>query len=263
MPGFAGLFALALCPGMPEPKRSAEDDPKSHPRHNPMKTFLERRFYFAMAVLTAAVVVIGFAPKFDARMLHPSHPAPISLWVHTVVFTGWVILLLVQTGLVQAGKASLHRTLGMASSILGVVLPIVGAWVAIDTGHEKVLEGKTGGESFLLVPLSDMVFFAALFGLGLWWRKRPELHRRLMLLASVSLTVAAFARFPKYIVPGGHFNIACDLMILLAVGRDLVVDRRVHRVYLIGLPLLILGQVTTELVRQSAWWLSVASSILK
>ena len=228
-----------------------------------MKKFLERRFYFAMAVLTAAVVVIGFVPKFSEKMLHPPYPTPLSLWIHTVIFSGWVILLVVQTGLIQVGRVSLHRTLGMSSAILGVVLPFVGAWVAIETGHEKVLQGKTGGESFLLVPFSDMLFFAVLFGLGMWWRKRPELHRRLMLLASVSLTVAAFARFPKYIVPGGHFNIACDLMILLAVGRDLVVDGRVHRVYLIGLPLLVLGQATTEWVRQSAWWLSVASSILK
>ena len=228
-----------------------------------MKKFLEHRFYFAMAVLTAAVVVVGFAPNFGPKMLHPAHPAPLSLWVHTGVFSGWVILVLVQTGLIQASKVSLHRTLGMSTAILGVVLPIVGVWVAIDTGHAKVLQGKAAGESFLLVPFSDMFFFVVLFGLGMWWRKRPELHRRLMLLASVSLTVAAFARFPRYIVPGGHFNIACDLMILLAVGRDLVVDGRIHRVYLIGLPLLILGQATTELVRQSNWWLSVASSILK
>jgi uncharacterized membrane protein YozB (DUF420 family) len=228
-----------------------------------LKKFLAHRFYFVMAVLTAAVVVIGFAPNFSPKMLHPAHPAPLSLWVHTGVFSGWVILVLVQTGLIQASQVSLHRTLGMSTAILGVVLPIVGVWVAIDTGHEKVLQGKAAGESFLLVPFSDMFFFAVLFGLGMWWRKRPDLHRRFMLLASVSLTVAAFARFPRSIVPGGHFNIACDLMILLAVGRDLAVDGRVHRVYLIGFPLLILGQATTELVRQSAWWLSVAGSILK
>jgi len=107
---------------------------------------------------------------------------------------------LVQTGLIQASKVSLHRTLGMSTSILGVVLPMVGVWVAIDTGHEKVLQGKAAGESFLLVPFSDMFFFAVLSGL-VWWRKRPELHRRLMLLASVSLTVAAFARFPDTSCP--------------------------------------------------------------
>ncbi len=228
-----------------------------------MKTFLQRRFYFAMAVLTAVVVVIGFVPKFGARMLHAPHPVPVSLWVHTVVFSGWVILLLVQTGLVQARRVALHRTLGMTSAVLGVVLPLVGVWVAISTGHEKMLRGEPAGESFLLVPFSDMLFFAVLFGLGLWWRKRPELHRRLMLLASVSLTVAAFARFPRSIVPGGHFNIACDLLILLALGRDLVVDGRVHRVYLVGFPLLIAGQAATEWVRSTAWWVEIATGLLR
>lgn len=216
-----------------------------------------------MAVVTAIVVLIGFAPNFSAKMLHPAEPAPLSLWVHTVVFSGWLILFLVQTSLIQARKIGLHRTIGMSSAILGVVLPVVGVWVAIDTGHAQVALGNTKGASFLLVPFSDMFFFAVLFGLGIWWRKRPEFHRRLMLLASVSLTVAAFARFPTYIVPGGHFNIACDILILLALGRDLIVDGRIHRVYLIGFPLLIAGQAITEWVRATTWWVDIAVGILK
>ena len=82
-------------------------------------------------------------------------------------------------------------------------------------------------------------------------------------MASVSLTVAAFARFPKFIVPAGHFNIACDLTMLLAVGRDWIVDKRVHRVYLIALPLWFLGQAVTEWVRPTAWWIELATQILK
>lgn len=229
----------------------------------PLKTFLAGRFYFAMAVLNAIVALIGFAPSFSARMLRSAQPAPLSLWVHTAVFSGWLILYLVQTSLIQARKVGLHRTIGISSVILGVVLPVVGVWVAIDTGHERIALGNTEGVSFLLVPFSNMFFFTVLFGLGIWWRKRPEFHRRLMLLASVSLTVAAFARFPTYIVPGGHFNIACDVLILLALGRDLIVDGRIHRVYLIGFPLLIAGQVITEWVRATPWWVHIAVGILK
>lgn len=65
-----------------------------------------------MAVLTAIVVVIGFAPNFAKRMLQSSHPAPAWLWVHTLAFSSWILLLLVQTGLIQARRISLHRTLG-------------------------------------------------------------------------------------------------------------------------------------------------------
>ncbi len=224
---------------------------------------LARRFYFGISLLTAVVVVIGFAPTLGAKLLHPPYPMPLSLYVHTAVFSGWMILLLAQSGLVQAGKVAVHRRLGVASAGLGILLPAVGVWVAIDVSRLRLQHGESGQEAFLLIPFFDMLAFAVFFGLAWWWRKRPEFHRRLMLIASVSLTVAAFARFPHFIVPGGHFNIACDIMMLLAVVRDLVVDRRVHRVYLIALPLLFVGQALTESARHTAWWLNVASSILK
>lgn len=82
-----------------------------------MHTFLERRFYLAMAVLTVIVVVIGFAPNFAKRILQPSHPAPAWLWVHTVAFWRWILLLLVQTGLIEARRISLHRTLGKTAAM--------------------------------------------------------------------------------------------------------------------------------------------------
>ncbi len=230
--------------------------------HAFMKTFLEKRFYFTMAVLTAVVVLIGFVPNFSARMLRPSQPPPLSLWVHTAVFSAWLIIFLVQSGLIQARKVAVHRTLGAVSAVLGVVLPIAGIWVAIDTSHERLVHGNNKALSFLLVPFWNMFFFAVVFALAIWWRKRPDFHRRLMLLASVSLTVAAFARFPGYIVPSGHFNIACDLLLLLAVGRDLIVEGRIHRVYLFGLPLLALGQAATEWLRTTPWWTNIALGIL-
>jgi hypothetical protein len=234
-----------------------------HRARSKLTKFLAARFYFVMTLLTAAVVIIGFAPKLGPRLLHPPYPMPWSLYVHTGVFSAWVVLVMVQSGLVQAGRVAWHRTLGTASAVFGIVLPIVGVWVAIEVSRLRVQHGERGPESFLLVPLFDMAVFALLFGLAWWWRKRPELHRRLILLASVSLTVAAFARFPRSIVPGGHFNIACDMMIMLAVARDLVVDRRVHRVYLIALPLLFLGQAVTEWVRHTGWWLNVATRLLQ
>lgn len=216
-----------------------------------------------MTLLTAVVVVVGFAPRLDSRLLHPPYPMPWSLYVHTAVFSGWVVLMIVQSGLVQAAQISMHRKLGTASAVLGMVLPVVGVWVAIEVSRLRLQHGERGQEAFLLIPFFDMAVFAVLFGLAWWWRKRPELHRRLILLASISLTVAAFARFPRSIVPNGHFNIACDALMLLGVGRDLVVDRRPHRVYLIGLPLLFAGQAMTEWVRHTTWWLQVAGGILR
>ena len=228
-----------------------------------MRNFLARRFYFLMSILTALVVVVGFAPNLDSGLIHPGSPRPFALYVHTAVFTWWILLVVVQSGLVQAGQVQLHRRLGMLNGVLGILLPVVGIWVAIAMSRWRLAQDDRHVISFLLVPFFDMTVFAVFFGLAWAWRRRPEEHRRLILLASVSLTVAAFARFPRWIVPGGHFNVACDVFLLLAVGRDLAVDGKLHRVYRIALPLLVAGQAISEWARHTGWWQALAWRILQ
>lgn len=228
-----------------------------------LKSFLERRFYFLWACLMAVVVLVGFGPKFGPRVLNSPNPISPALHFHIAVFTAWIVLLIVQSGLVQAGKVALHRKLGLASAIFGIAIPIVGVWVAFDSAHHRMVPGKSNAESFLLVPLSDMVFFSVLFGLAILWRKKPELHRRLMVMVSGTLVVAALARFPTWIVPPGCFDAAVDVMLLIAVARDLIVDGRIHRVYLIGLPLLAASQTLVTFVRQTEWWIQIARGLLQ
>lgn len=74
--------------------------------------------------------------------------------------------------------------------------------------------------------------------------------------------MAALARFPEYIVPSGKFNYAFDLLIVIVMLRDHVVDKRIHRVFLIGLPLIVAGQLVQDWVRQAAWRSAIARQIL-
>jgi hypothetical protein len=55
---------------------------------------------------------------------------------------------------------------------------------------------RANRDAFLIVPLFDIVAFAICFGLAILWRKNPERHRRLMLIATCALTGAAFGRMP-------------------------------------------------------------------
>jgi uncharacterized membrane protein YozB (DUF420 family) len=228
-----------------------------------MKELLGRRFYFFMSLLSAAVVLIGFTPRFESRMIHPTHPVPLALWIHTIVFTLWIILTVVQSGLVQAGNVAWHRRLGLASLGFGPLLVGVGIWVAYVSGHAQLQGGGKGAEAFFAIPLSNMATFAAFFTAALVWRKRPEYHKRLMLLATLGLTVAALARFPAWIVPAGRFNIAVDVLIGLALLRDLIVEQRIHRVYLVCFPLLIAVQLLVEWIRQTPEWISFAGQMLQ
>lgn len=228
-----------------------------------LHSLMGRRFYLMMSLLCAAVVFIGFTPHFGERMVHPATPVPLSLWVHTVVFTAWVFLVIAQSGLVQARQVALHRRLGFASVALAVLMVVAGIWVAIETTRARVAHGAVGRESFLAIPFSNMAAFAAFFGVAVWRRKKPEEHKRLMLLAVMSLTIAALARFPAWLVPPGRFNIALDVFIAIALLRDLIVDRRIHHAYLIGFPALIAFQLFVEWLRFTPWWIDVAGRIVR
>jgi len=230
----------------------------------PSDTFVGRHFYFLMAVLTALVVTYGFSRTIDHGLIHPSFVVPAILYVHVALFVGWLALLLLQTGLVQAREVMLHRTIGLGSVIFGAALIIAGVWVAIVMARIEAQLGDPQAGPFLIVPLSDMFFFAILFGLGVRNRRVVEAHRRLMLMAALSLTGAAFGRFPTFIIPhGGWYYLAVDMMVFLGVVRDLLIQRRVHRVYLIGLPLMMLGQAITLWIRYSPCWVAMSQRLIQ
>lgn len=123
----------------------------------------------------------------------------------------------------------------------------------------NVLHGLFGSEdsaAFLIIPINDMVCFTTSFVLAELWRRWPEYHRRLMFIATCCLTAAAFARFPFITVDALRWYGGVDALIFIGVARDLAVTRRVHTVYLSGLPSLILAQVVTMtlfLERVPAW----------
>jgi hypothetical protein len=158
----------------------------------------------------------------------------------------------------------LHRQLGWFGLALGIAIPIVGISTAIVMTRLRVREGSTDFASFLIVPLFDMLAFSVAFGCAFYWRKKPEFHRRLILIACCALTAAGFGRFPTSLVPENWFYAGVDVLILLGVVRDLIVTKRVHPVYLYGLPLLMLGQIATmyTYVKSLPEWLKIAHALL-
>jgi hypothetical protein len=87
-----------------------------------------------------------------------------------------------------------------------------------------------------------MVAFTPAFVLAIYWRKKPEFHRRLILIATCVLTAAGWGRFPEWLLPPVISYAGVDLPILLGVFRDWMVNRKVHLVYSYALPALIAGQ---------------------
>ena len=227
--------------------------------------FLQNYFYFAMALLIPAIVVFGFSFTIGRNLIHPAIPRPTILYVHAAVFSGWLVFFLLQSSLVRTRNVQVHRSIGWFGAVFGALIPVIGVATAIAMGRFDIhaLQQKHV-EMDLMIPLWDMVVFTTAFGLAIYWRGKPEYHRRLVYVATCALTAAAFGRFPTYLLNPNFFYAGVDLLILLGVARDLIVSRKVHPVYLYALPPLIAGQaiVMYTNMHDLAYWLKIARAVL-
>jgi hypothetical protein len=226
---------------------------------------LDKYFYFFMSLLIPVVVVYGFSHTVDRNLIHPALPRPFILYLHAAVFSGWVLFFILQSTLVRTHNVRWHRRIGWFGVALGVAIPVLGVSTAVTMARFNMLQlHSADAESFLIVPLNDITAFTIPFALAIYWRKKSEFHRRLLLMASCALTAAAFGRFPPHLLPPVIFYAGVDLLILLGVARDLIVNRRIHPVYLYGLPAFILGQTVAmyAFIHNSPYWLKIAHAIV-
>jgi hypothetical protein len=202
----------------------------------------DRVFYTGMAVALALTVLAGFGPTYYSRFFSGGPAATISggpftplLHLHGALFTAWVALFIVQTGLVASHRVSVHRRLGVAGGVLALSMVVVGTLTAIKTAARGAAPPGIDPKSFLAIPLFDMVLFSIFVGSALVLRRNKETHKRLMLLAYISIVVAAVARLPG-ILPLGplvFFGLAF-VFVIAAMVYDVASRRRIHPAYLWG-----------------------------
>ncbi len=93
----------------------------------------ERRFFVAMAAVIAVATFVGFAPSYYLAPVFNAKPLSTLLHVHGVVFTAWILLYVVQTGLISAGRADIHRIVGPVAVVLAIAMVPLGVSTAIIT----------------------------------------------------------------------------------------------------------------------------------
>ncbi len=220
----------------------------------------EHRFYSALAIVMALCVFIGFAPSYymKAHFGVPPVLTPV-LQFHGAVFTLWIVLLVLQTQLVANNRARVHRQLGVAGAVVAVLMTVLAAAVPI-TRLQAGVFGRVPGAPpttvLLAVALATVIVFPVLMGSALYYRNRPDYHKRLMIIATAELLSAAFGRFP---VVGGNpltFFAATDLIVVALAVHDALTIRRVHPATAWGGLFLILSQPARLLITGTGVWLA-------
>jgi hypothetical protein len=231
---------------------------------NRLKAFLSRYFYFSMALAMAGLVVWGFSRTVEANLFHAKPQRPLLLWMHGTAFATWMVFFILQSALVRVRKVSVHRFLGWFGAALATVMVVLGFTVSIVmTRFDMSVLHQTDVASFLSIPFEDMIVFGSCVALAIYWRTRPEYHRRLIFIASCVLMDAAIGRFDFW-YNHSIFYAGLDLLIVLGMMRDWIVDGRAHKVYLYALPPMILLQsLAVYLWRVNpVWWQGINHAIL-
>jgi hypothetical protein len=219
-----------------------------------------------MSLVMAALAVWGLSHTIDARLLHTgAPPRPLLLWLHAAIFSAWMAPFITQSALVRVRKVSIHRTLGWFGAGLAATMVIPGFLVSVAMFRfDATVLHQNVRDSFISILWCDMIVFGACMALAIYFRKRPEYHRRLVFLATCQLMQAAFVRF-HYIGYHDLFYPALDLLILPGILRDVVVDGRVNTIYRYSFPAIIALQawaIYLERVNPS-WWQAATQTILR
>jgi hypothetical protein len=222
----------------------------------------DRRLYIWVAVFIPIIVLAGFARTYYLKGLFGTPALPgLLVHLHGIVMTSWVVLFVVQVWLVAARRTRLHQRLGVLGAILAGLVFLVGVVTAINAAARGSSSGPPPLQ-FLVVPLGDMLVFAILIGTALHFRRRMEIHKRLMLLAAVNLLTPAIARIPlQFIETGGPlvFFGLTDVCVLACVGFDTVKQRRLRPVFVWGTLLIVASQPLRLLLAGTDAWMRFAA----
>ena len=221
----------------------------------------ERWFYISMSIAAVITVFAGFSRTYYLRPYFNTAPLMPLLHLHGLVFTSWLALFLIQTTLVAAHRTDIHRRLGILGGVIAGLMILIGPTTAVI----RASQGATpvpgvSPLSFLVVPLGDMFVFAILVGAGFYYRRRADVHKRLMLLATISILAAAIARLPFAIMQAGPpaFFGLTDVLVVACILYDLITLKRIHRATALAALLIVASQPLRLLLGGTHAWLAFA-----
>lgn len=223
------------------------------------RTISPRRVYVAISVLVVAIAFVGFWPSYFGPLLAAGAVGqPAIIHFHAAIYVGWLLIFVTQTVLAATGRVAAHMKLGNFAIGYGVLVIAAGLMAAFGMFVLRVRAGSVvEAQGRLLGPLVDMSVFAPLFAAAIYYRRRPELHKRFMVVATTYLLVAAVGRMPFLGEPRNVYVLHLIWMapILLALAHDFWRRRRVHPIYVGGLVLLAAtGPALRVVVRASEPW---------
>jgi len=235
----------------------------------------DRSFHSVAAALNLLVMLIGFSAFYtsgrgeNGRIIAPAIMSVVI--VHGMAITAWYLLALGQALLIAVRNRKLHMTLGWAAVGLLPVIAVSGVLVAIRSAQGAPNFPFFGMRyhDFVLVMFMEIAVFTVLVTTGVLTRKRPEIHRAMMLVASWGLLIGATTRIPWLLAPFGgdgsrlaFFGPVYVLGAILVLVRS-VMTRAFDRWLAAAYAFMVIADLTAEQLSRTEAWRALAATLLK
>ena len=221
-----------------------------------------RGLYTWVAIVAALVVLAGFSRSYYAKAAFGTPELSALQHLHGLVMTSWFVMFAVQVRLAATRRLGLHRKLGVYGGVIAALVVVVGSITAITAAAAGRGVPGVPPLMFLAVPLGDVTLFTILVGTALWNRRRPEYHKRFMVVATLGVLTAAIARIPVDALQQGGlpaFFATTDVILLGFIAMDTWRNRRLHPAYAWGLGFVILSQAARALGAGTPQWIAFAT----
>ena len=225
-------------------------------------------FFTMLGLLMLVLAIGGFWPQYFSAVTGRTPEPTTQFWLihlHAALFTGWMLLYVSQAALIMTGRPRTHLKLGPWLAGYGFATALVGVYAAGLLAHRLGVRENSAdaAASFVFFPLIDMVYFAGFLAAAVVYRKRPDLHKRAMFVATYSIAVVGIGRL---VFRTGFENpllwqplILAPL--LIAVAYDLWVCRKAYPILLAGVFVHIL-RLNAEGFTASEAWLPIGRALV-
>jgi hypothetical protein len=236
------------------------------PARAPLSNRRQQYFFITAGCIVALVILVGFSRTYYLKSVFGTPPLTTLVHVHGLLFTGWVVLFITQARLIASQRRSVHMKLGIVGFLLATSMIFVGTVTAITAAKLGRPPGRQDPLVFMAIPLSAMFVFSVLIVAGFLNRRRPDYHKRIMLMATLAILQAAFGRIALMIM--GHpfpplamgFN---DLLIIGTVIYDTITNRRLHPAFLWSAAFVIAMQPIQLIVSRTSAWMTFAQWVTR
>jgi hypothetical protein len=231
----------------------------------------DRNFFLVMVALAWFGILRGFGGDIADHVAKHKPAYPIIVHYHAVVFVSWLVLFTVQILLIRTKRLSVHRKLGFALVWLAGVMVVIGPATAL-TMQRRTMADADADPAFLSIQFTDILAFVGLTTAAILFRKAPSAHKRLILLGTLYITDAGFARWLAdswiHLLGFGYWQFwialyfASNLLVVLVGIYDLVTRHRLHPAYITGVAWIFAVQMLSLSLYFSPAWHALAKRMI-